>query len=127
MSTGKSKGTDPDFAQRTAAKLLDFGDGKARLSGCLLEHLAAECGTPFFVYDANVLLRQFERLRRALPEAIDIYYSVKANPHPKVISVFVERGAGCEIASGGNMPLRAERAHPRSVSSLRGPARGATN
>src|SRR5207248_4483382 len=55
--------------------------------------------------DADVLLSQFQRLRRALPTPIEIYYSIKANPHPSVISVFVQQGAGCEIASGGEYAL----------------------
>ena len=124
MSTGNPKGTDPDFAKRIAAELLDFGDGKARLNGCFIEQLAKECGTPFFVYDADVLVRQFERLRRALPEVIDIYYSIKANPHPKVISVFVERGAGCEIASGGEYVLARRAGVPPRRIVFAGPGKG---
>ena len=66
---------------------------------------AATYGTPLFLYDSGVLVGQYQRLRRALPPAIDIYYSVKANPHPRVIGIFVGQGAGCEIASGGEYAL----------------------
>jgi diaminopimelate decarboxylase len=96
---------DPDFTKRLATGLLDRREGQTMLNGVSLEQLADACGTPFFVYDADVLVRQFQRLRRALPDAIDIYYSIKANPHPNVIRVFVEQGAGCEIASGGEYAL----------------------
>jgi diaminopimelate decarboxylase len=70
-----------------------------------VEELAAKYGTPLYVYDERVLLDQFRRLRSALSPAIDIYYSVKANPHPSIIRVFVAQGAGCEIASGGEYVL----------------------
>jgi diaminopimelate decarboxylase len=94
-----------DLTQELAATLLEWHEGKASLQGIPLEQLAATHGSPMYVYDADILVRQFERLRRALPRAIEIYYSVKANPHPKVIEVFVQQGAGCEIASGGEYVL----------------------
>jgi diaminopimelate decarboxylase len=51
------------------------------------------------------MLGQLRQLRRSLGEEIGIYYSVKANPHPKVIALFVREGVGCEIASGGEYAL----------------------
>ncbi|MEY2396684.1 MAG: diaminopimelate decarboxylase, partial [Acidobacteriaceae bacterium] len=86
-------------------ELLEWHDGKAAMQGITIEQLAAEYGTPLYVYDERILVDQFERLRRALPQAVEIYYSIKANPHPKVIGVFVRCGAGCEIASGGEYAL----------------------
>jgi diaminopimelate decarboxylase len=89
-----------------------------------VEELADKYGTPLYIYDERVLLDQFRRLRSALPSAIDIYYSVKANPHPKIIRVFVAQGAGCEIASGGEYVLaRRAGAAPENIF-FAGPGKG---
>lgn len=89
-----------------------------------VEELTAKYGTPLYVYDERVLLDQFRRLRNALPSAIDIYYSVKANPHPRITGVFVAQGAGCEIASGGEYVLaRRAGAAPEKIF-FAGPGKG---
>ena len=51
------------------------------------------------------MLGQLRQLRRSLGDEIGIYYSVKANPHPKIIGLFLRQGVGCEIASGGEYAL----------------------
>lgn len=80
-------------------------DGRAEIDSIPLEEIARTCGTPLYVYDETVLLDQLRQLRRALGDEIGIYYSVKANPHPQIISLFVRAGVGCEIASGGEYAL----------------------
>lgn len=105
MSTSPSRQSHPDLTARLAADLLTRRDGEAMLHGMPLAQLAELYGTPLYIYDADALIRQYQRLRRALPDAIEIFYSVKANPHPSVIGVFVQQGAGCEIASAGEYSL----------------------
>jgi diaminopimelate decarboxylase len=90
-----------DLTTRLADALIERRRGAGWLQDLSIEELARTHGTPSYLYDAEKLADQYRRLRRALPDAIDIYYSVKANPHPRVISVFVKEGAGCEIASAG--------------------------
>ena len=45
--------------------------------------------------------RKWDRLRAALPAEFSIYYSVKANPTQAILQCFLAKGAGLEIASGG--------------------------
>jgi diaminopimelate decarboxylase len=63
--------------------------------------LANEYGTPFFVYDRSVIDKKWALLRQALPPRFSICYSVKANPNRTVLQCFLAKGAGLEIASGG--------------------------
>jgi diaminopimelate decarboxylase len=70
--------------------------------------IARETGGPTFVYDAAIIRSQYRGLAKALHGFADIYYSVKSNPNPSVISVLHEEGAGAEIASVGE--YRAARA-----------------
>jgi diaminopimelate decarboxylase len=83
-------------------------DGELTVGGIRVSRLAKEFGTPLYVYDAALLRARLERLRAHVPGA-DVYYSVKANPNPAVISVFAKAGAGLEVASGAEY-LRARAA-----------------
>ena len=104
--------------------LFERNNGSLLLRGFAIEQVAAEHGTPLYLYDSCGFIRQYQKLRRALPDAIDIYYSVKANPHPRVISLFVQQGAGCEIASGGEYALaRKAGAEPQRIV-FAGPGKG---
>lgn len=113
-----------DFATRLADAQLEWKNGDSFLHRVSIKHLAAVQGTPFYVYDAERLVQEYRRLREALPDAIDIYYSIKANPHPRLISILLREGAGCEIASGGEYAIaRRAGAVPDRIA-LAGPAKG---
>ena len=73
------------------------------MEGLEVTDLADRYGTPLYVYSRKVLEQKLTLLRGALPEAFNVYYSVKANPNPKVISFLVRQGCGLEVASGGEL------------------------
>lgn len=75
--------------------------GELRIGGLAITEIAAEYGTPLFVYDAAVLDRQWALLRGTLPPEFAISYSVKANPQRAVLEHFLAKGSGLEVASGG--------------------------
>jgi diaminopimelate decarboxylase len=57
------------------------------------------------VYDASLLQKKWELLRKTCPLEFDISYSVKANPNPAILRFFLSKGCGLEIASGGEFFL----------------------
>ncbi|MBG0852324.1 type III PLP-dependent enzyme [Streptomyces spinoverrucosus] len=61
--------------------------------------LAEEFGTPLFVYDTDVLRDTYRRLRELLPETVDVFYSLKANPNISVCAFLGAQGAGAEVSS----------------------------
>jgi diaminopimelate decarboxylase len=63
--------------------------------------LANAYGTPLFVYDHSVIDKKWSLLRDALPPKFSICYSVKANPNRTILQCFLAKGAGLEVASGG--------------------------
>ena len=71
------------------------------MDGVPVSEIAGQFGTPLFVYAASVMDRQWSSLRNALPARFQIYYSVKANPTRAILRHFLAKGAGLEIASGG--------------------------
>ncbi|MFD4635859.1 diaminopimelate decarboxylase [Lentzea sp. NPDC058436] len=61
--------------------------------------LAAEFGTPLYVYDGDVLLEDFATLRALVPGPMEIFYSLKANPNITVFDLLRRRGARAEVSS----------------------------
>jgi diaminopimelate decarboxylase len=83
------------------------------VGGVPVRELAAAAGTPAYLYDGGVMRRAYRSLAQALQGFAIIHYSVKANPAPAIIRLFVEEGAGVEIASVGEYRLaRAAGADP---------------
>jgi diaminopimelate decarboxylase len=84
---------------------LSFRDGVWHISNCSLSEIATEFSTPLFVYDQQTLESQFNSLRAALPDIVDLYYSIKANPNPAIVSYFAACAAGLEIASAAEYEI----------------------
>ncbi|MEU3721292.1 type III PLP-dependent enzyme [Streptomyces sp. NPDC031705] len=69
----------------------------------LLTDLARTYGTPAYVYDLQAVRSAHADLRTALPSGTELYYSVKANPHPLVIACLAGLGCRTEVASPGEL------------------------
>ena len=88
-----------------------------------IEKLAEQFGTPLFLYDESVLRRKWTLLRSTFPSRFDIHYSVKANPNPNILAFFLERGAGLEIASVGELHQAFEAGCPAQRMLFAGPGK----
>jgi len=91
----------PDLAHRLVAEHYAIRGKDLIAGGLTVEALADRFGTPLFIYDAKVMRRSFQELKGALTGFADIFYSIKANPNPAIARIFVDLGAGIEIASLG--------------------------
>lgn len=60
--------------------------------------IAAGHGTPVVAIDHEVIRRNYATFRKHLPK-IQVYYSVKANPAPEIISTLYRAGASFDVAS----------------------------
>lgn len=65
--------------------------------------LARERGTPFYLYDAQVLLQRVSRARAALPGAL--LYAMKANPNAELLGHLRGAVAGLDVSSLGEVYL----------------------
>ena len=66
--------------------------------------IAAEHGTPLYIYSHATLARHFRVFDEALAEVEHlICYSVKANSNLAVLAALFELGAGADIVSGGEL------------------------
>ncbi|MFD7659356.1 phosphopantetheine-binding protein [Actinosynnema sp. NPDC059797] len=70
------------------------------VQGLPVSAIAEEFGTPLYLYDAEVLASTYRNLRERLHPALDVYFSLKANPNVSVCAELVRLGAGAEVSSG---------------------------
>jgi ornithine decarboxylase len=59
---------------------------------------------PCVVIDLDIVRAKYGALQKLWPKA-NIYYAVKANPAPKIISALAELGANFDLASPGEIDL----------------------
>ena len=75
-----------------------------RFGGVPLTAIADGAGTPAYLYNADVIRRQFRALDEALaPVPHRIAYAVKANSNLAVLRILRDLGAGADIVSGGEL------------------------
>lgn len=98
-----------------APRPLVYVDEKLMISGCDLEKLAAEHGTPLYVYSGDDLRARALMLARAFAAAEHtLCYAVKANSSLALLSMLGGMGCGFDIVSGGELE-RVRRAAPDAV------------
>jgi diaminopimelate decarboxylase len=84
-------------------------DGVLHADGVSLADIAAEVGTPAYVYSAHVISEQFAKLKGAMEKAIPkdrqplLCFACKANSNVAVIRHLREMGSGLEIVSEGEL------------------------
>jgi diaminopimelate decarboxylase len=86
--------------------------GRLEIGGCDTVELAAEFGTPAYVYsedDLRTRARTYLDAFRARTDDFEVLYASKAAPITAVYRVFCEEGLSADVASGGElrMALRA--------------------
>lgn len=87
----------PLFAYRT---------GELFLENVSLDSLAAEFGTPCYVYSAGAIRAAFERYRGGFAGAnlvLSLCYAVKANSNLAILRLLGELGAGADVVSAGEL------------------------
>lgn len=81
-----------------------YRDGSLHAEGVPLARIAAEVGTPVFVYSATAIEAQYDALAAALADMnIGICYALKANSNQAVIATLAARGAGADVVSEGEL------------------------
>lgn len=80
-------------------------DGELYCEDVPLAEIAAQAGTPAYVYSTATMVRHADVLREALSGLEDplIAYAVKANPNSAVLATLARRGLGADVVSGGEI------------------------
>lgn len=66
--------------------------------------IAKEVGTPFYLYSLNTLEQHFQAFDQSFSQVDHLVcYSAKANSNIAILRIFVRRGAGIDVVSGGEI------------------------
>lgn len=93
------------------------------ISGKLAQALAAEFGTPLYVYDLDEVEVRSNELLALLPREAKLFYSMKANPLPAVAAAARLAGCGAEISSAGELVAALEAGYEPASMAYTGPAK----
>jgi len=63
-----------------------------------LQTIARRHGTPVVVIDHDIIRRNYAAFRKHLPK-VQVYYAVKANPAPEIVSTLYRAGGSFDVAS----------------------------
>jgi diaminopimelate decarboxylase len=69
------------------------------VQGIAVTELAERFGTPLYIYDGEIISRQYRGLRDRLHPQVEIFYSLKANPNISVCALLHSMGARAEVSS----------------------------
>ena len=81
-----------------------YEKGPLRCETVSLEAIAADCGTPTYVYSQSAMVASYRALDAAFADVPHtICYALKANGNLGVAKVLANQGAGADIVSGGEL------------------------
>ena len=82
----------------------EYRDGELFCEDVRIADLAAEFGTPLWVYSQNSLLANFREIQTAFAAAEPVIcYSVKANSNLSILKLMNEAGSSFDVVSGGEL------------------------
>jgi diaminopimelate decarboxylase len=94
------------------------------VGGIPIDRLAERAGgTPFFAYDRQLVAQRIDRLRKALPPAIHLHFSLKANPMPALAGHLMPLVDGFDVASAGEMKVALDAGMPADRIGFAGPGK----
>lgn len=76
--------------------------GRLYCDGVALADIAAQVGTPVYVYSTIRMLDNLRRIQAAFPKA-HIHYSAKANANLAILRALIDAGAGIDAVSAGEI------------------------
>lgn len=85
------------------------------MNGSFLETsagFAQRYGSPAYVYDLAQVRKSYALLRAAIPQDVEIAYSLKANPHPALVQTLGELGCALEVSSPGELEVASKSDRP---------------
>jgi len=77
-----------------------------QVGGMPLTRLAQRVGsTPFYAYERRLLSERVAQVRAHLPAAVELHFSMKANPMPALVQHMAQLVDGIDVASGGELKV----------------------
>ena len=103
-----ASGAGPPLASILPTSARASDDGHLQIGGCDLVTLAAEYGTPLYIYDETTIrdiCREYRHeFQRRLPQ-LRVLYAGKAYLSPALVSILAQEEMGLDIVSGGELHI----------------------
>lgn len=93
------------------------------VSDDVLIDIAQRYGTPIYVYNLKIIEKCVKRLKDALGDKNNLYYSVKANPNMEILSYIKKLNVGVEVSSIVELKLVQEVGFERNNIIFSGPGK----
>ena len=90
-------------ALKAALENFTIKDNEICINNTPITRIIAQTGTPCYLYDTSVVESKIKLLRKCLPKNFSLYYAVKANPNPELLSFINPLVDGFDIASSGEL------------------------
>lgn len=81
----------------------NYHDGVLYAEQCSVAELAAQYGTPLYVYSQQQIMNNWRQFAAVWPAPHRLCYAVKANSNLAVLHLLAQLGAGFDIVSGGEL------------------------
>jgi diaminopimelate decarboxylase len=62
-------------------------------------------GTPSYIYDGAQIIKNYNTLKKALPDCVDVFYALKVNPNVSLVKLLRSKGACTEVCSITEMEI----------------------
>ena len=85
------------------SEFFPYRDGELYAEELPVADIAAEVGTPFYLYSAAAIAAQYRRFAAAFEGRALVCFAVKANSNQAVLSLFARLGAGADVVSEGEL------------------------
>ena len=83
-----------------------YHNGQLHCDGLNLAEIAAQFGTPVYVYSQEILDRNASVMKAAfMDRGFQVSYAMKANSNPHILSLLRGHGFGLDIVSGGELQM----------------------
>jgi diaminopimelate decarboxylase len=107
-----------------AQTLFPVEDDCLLVGGIPLTRLAQRVGsTPFYAYDRRLLSERVAQVRAHLPPAVELHFSMKANPMPALVQHMAGLVDGIDVASGGELKVALDTGMAPGCISFAGPGK----
>ena len=115
---GKGPLSLPKEIDTTSARPFTYRDRLLHCDEADLTTLAAQHGTPLYVYSAQQITHRFQLFEQAFANRPHtICYAVKANSSLAILRLLAKQGAGFDIVSGGELE-RVRKAHKPALAKV---------
>ncbi|MEX2054395.1 MAG: diaminopimelate decarboxylase [Candidatus Colwellbacteria bacterium] len=85
---------------------MEVKDNELYFDGIGVKSLAQKYGTPLYIYEADTIRKQYQKISRAIRYPhLQIHYAVKTNSNVSILKILKELGANVECVSKGSILL----------------------